>query len=69
MIILRTDMPKVGRNDVWCSELNISSLTPARRDRLAELLSLLGFEVRKNVLDALVGEVVENGENLVIRVG
>lgn len=69
MITLRTEKPLPDRDDVWCSELRLNSLTPARRDKLVSLLNLAGFVLRTGNADIKEGEIrnidsilkIENG--------
>jgi len=57
MIILRTDKPIANRDDVWCSEINIRLLTPARRDKLVSLMEVASFTLRAGTEDMLAGEI------------
>lgn len=69
MITLRTDPPLANRDDVWCSELQIKNLTPARRDKLVSLLNLVGFTIRNGTLPTEKGEVIKNGTIYKLDVG
>ncbi len=69
MIILRTALPIVEREDIWASEINIKELSPARRDKLISLIDLTGFTLRTDAIDMKAGEIrnidsilkIENG--------
>lgn len=69
MIILRTNIPIVGRNDVWASEINVGELSPARRDKLVSLVSLAGFVLRTDESDIKDGEIRSVNEVLMIENG
>ncbi len=59
MILFRTDLPILNREDVWASEVRVGNLTPARRDKLVSLLNLTSFTLRGGI--PITGEIVDNG--------
>ena len=57
MIYLKGIPPIAGRDVVWSSEVQVKTLTPARRDKLVALLNLAGFVLRDTNYPAIVGEI------------
>ena len=62
MIKMESELPVVGRPDVWQSTVLIKTLTPARRDKLVTMLNLAGFTIRDITSKPVdVKEIVVNG--------
>lgn len=66
MILFRTGLPIAGREDVWASEINVKVLSPARRDKLTNLINLSGFALRTDTADIKEGEIRNINEVLMI---
>ncbi len=58
MITLRS--PLSARNDIWESQVNIKTLTPARRAKLILLLDSVGFVLKSPDGKEVEGEVVDD---------
>lgn len=67
MIYFKSDLPILGRADVWESQIVWKVITLARRDKLVTLLNTAGFVLRNGIPG--IKEIIDNGGTYRIETG